>query len=80
MNDIQIDYVTLVEVMTEECQSLQSQLLAMKSKLRIYDKRLTEALYKVSELEKQSISSKQSQSKPSSRKKSVDTDVDGNEF
>ena len=36
MNDIQIDYATLVEVMTEECQSLQSQLLAMKSKLKIY--------------------------------------------
>jgi len=74
MNDIQIDYVTLVEVMTEECQSLQSQLLAMKSKLRIYDKRLTEALHKVSELEKQS------QSKSSSRKKSVNTDVGDNEF
>jgi len=80
MNNIQVDYATLVEVMTEECQSLQSQLLAMKSKLRIYDKLLTEALYKVSELESQSISSKQSQSKPSPRKKSVDTDVDGNEF
>ena len=74
MNDIQIDYATLVEVMTEECQSLQSQLLAMKSKLKIYDKHFTEALYKVSEFEKQS------QSKPSPRKKSVNTDVGDNEF
>lgn len=80
MNNIQVDYATLIEVMTEECQSLQSQLLAMKSKLRIYDKLLTEALYKVAELENQSISLKQSQSKPSPRKKSVNTDVDDNEF
>ena len=80
MNNIQVDYATLVEVMTEECQSLQSQLLAMKSKLRIYDKLLTEALHKASELESQSIASKQSQSKPVSRKKSVNTETDAGSF
>ena len=71
MNDIQVDYATLVEVMTVELNTYQSQLIALKAKLKIYDKELTEALNKVSELQKE---------KPATRKKSVNTDRDAGTY
>jgi len=71
MNDIQVDYATLVEIMTVELNTYQSQLIALKAKLKIYDKELTEALNKVSELQKE---------KPATRKKSVNTDRDAGTY
>mgnify|MGYP001274722194 CR=1 FL=1 len=71
MNDIPVDYATLVEVMTVELNTYQSQLIALKAKLKIYDKELTEALNKVSELQKE---------KPATRKKSVNTDRDAGTY
>ena len=71
MNDIQVDYATLVEIMTIELNTYQSQLIALKAKLKIYDKELTEALNKVSELQKE---------KPATRKKSVNTDRDAGTY
>ncbi len=67
MNDIQVDYATLVEIMTTELHNYQSQIIALKSKLKIYDKELTDALNKLSVLQ---------QEKPVSRKKSVNTEKD----
>ena len=67
MNEVQVDYALLVEVMTEELHSYQSQIIAMKAKIRAYDKALTEALNNASP-------------KPTSRKKSVDTDKDAGTF
>ena len=72
MNEIQVDYKTLVEVMTEECQTLQSQILALKARMKVYDKVLSEALDRASEYEKKL----DSQNKSASRKKSVNTDTD----
>ena len=46
MNDIQVDYATLVEIMTVELNTYQSQLIALKAKLKIYDRELTNALNK----------------------------------
>jgi|TARA_R100000027_G_C2246668_1_gene93428 hypothetical protein len=71
MNDIPVDYATLVEVMTVELNTYQSQLIALKAKLKIYDNELTEALNKVSELQKE---------KPATRKKSVNTDRDAGTY
>lgn len=71
MNDIQVDYATLIEIMTIELNTYQSQLIALKAKLKIYDKELTEALNKVSELQKE---------KPATRKKSVNTDRDAGTY
>lgn len=71
MNDIQVDYATLIEIMTVELNTYQSQLIALKAKLKIYDKELTEALNKVSELQKE---------KPATRKKSVNTDRDAGTY
>ena len=71
MNDIQVDYTTLIEIMTVELNTYQSQLIALKAKLKIYDKELTEALNKVSELQKE---------KPATRKKSVNTDRDAGTY
>jgi len=71
MNDIQIDYATLVEIMTNELHSYQSQIIALKAKLKIYDNELTAALDKVSVLQKE---------KPISRKKSVNTEKDSGTY
>ena len=71
MNDIQVDYATLVEIMTIELNTYQSQLVALKAKLKIYDRELTDALNKVSVLQKE---------KPVSRKKSVNTEKDSGTY
>lgn len=71
MNDIQVDYATLVEIMTVELNTYQSQLIALKAKLKIYDRELTNALNKVSVLQKE---------KPVSRKKSVNTEKDSGTY
>lgn len=71
MNDIQVDYATLVEIMTTELHSYQSQVIALKAKLKIYDRELTDALNKVSVLQKE---------KPVSRKKSVNTEKDAGTY
>lgn len=71
MNDIQVDYATLVEIMTVELNTYQSQLVALKAKLKIYDRELTNALNKVSVLQKE---------KPVSRKKSVNTEKDSGTY
>jgi hypothetical protein len=72
MNDIQVDYPTLVEIMTNELNSNQSQIIALKARLKVYDNALSEALNKISELE--------GKSKTPSRKKSVDTDSDAGTY
>jgi len=72
MNDIQVDYPTLVEVMTQEINNNQSQIVALKARLKAYDAALTEALDKVSVLE--------GKTKTTSRKKSVDTDGDAGTY
>lgn len=71
-NEIQVDYGTLVEVMKEELSNNINQILALKAQLRVFDSKLTEALDKVSELEKQP--------KSTSRKKSVNTETDTGSF
>lgn len=71
MNDIQVDYATLVEIMTTELHNYQSQMIALKAKIKIYDNELTEALNKVSVLQKE---------KPATRKKSVNTDRDAGSY
>lgn len=71
-NEIQVDYGTLVEVMKEELSNNLNQILALKAQLRVFDNKLTEALDKVSELEKQP--------KSTSRKKSVNTETDAGSF
>ena len=67
MNEVQVDYALLVEVMTEELHSYQSQIIALKARIRAYDKALTEALNNASP-------------KSTSRKKSVSTDKDGGSY
>ena len=67
MNEIQVDYALLIEVMTEELHSYQSQIIALKARIRAYDKALTEALNNASP-------------KSTSRKKAVDTAKDGGSF
>ena len=71
-NEIQVDYGTLVEVMKEELSNNLNQILALKAQLRVFDSKLTEALDKVSELEKQP--------KSTSRKKFVNTETDAGSF
>jgi len=71
MNDIQVDYATLVEIMTTELHSYQSQVIALKAKLKIYDNELTAALNKVDVIQKE---------KPTSRKKSVNTEKDAGSY
>lgn len=71
-NEIHVDYGTLVEVMKEELSNNLNQIIALKAQMRVLDKTLTEALERVSELEKQP--------KTTSRKKSVNTDTDGGDF
>lgn len=69
MNQIQVSYETLVEVMQEKLASQLSQIIALEAKIKVYDQELTKA------------SSNASQNKsPQSRKKSVDTDKDGRTF
>lgn len=71
-NEIQVDYGTLVEVMKEELFNNLNQILALKAQMRVLDNTLTETLKRVSELE--------NQPKSPSRKKSVNTDNDGESF
>lgn len=67
MNEVQVDYGTLVEVMTEELHSCQSQIIALKAKIKVLDRALTEALDNASP-------------KTTSRKKSVSTDKDSGSY
>lgn len=69
MNDVQVDYQTLVEVMQEKLSSYLNQIIALEARVRAYDKALTEALNSVSEPKK-----------PSSRKKSVDTETEAGDY
>jgi hypothetical protein len=69
MNQVQVDYVILVEVMQEKISSQLNQIVALEAKVRAYDKALTEALNSASEVKK-----------PSSRKKSVDTEEDAGTY
>lgn len=69
MNDVQVDYQTLVEVMQEKLSSYLNQIIALEARVRAYDKALTEALNNVSEPKK-----------PSSRKKSVDTETEAGDY
>lgn len=64
MNNVQVDYQTLVEIMQEKLSSYLNQIIALEARVRAYDKALTEALNNASEPKK-----------PSSRKKSVDTEI-----
>jgi hypothetical protein len=63
MNQIQVDYPLLVEVMQEKLSSQLLQIIALEARIKAYDKALTEALDNASEVKK-----------TNSRKKSVDTD------
>lgn len=69
MNQIQVSYETLVEVMQEKLASQLSQIIALEAKIKVYDQELTKALNNASQ-----------NKSPQSRKKSVDTDEDGGTF
>lgn len=69
MNDVQVDYQTLVEVMQEKLSSYLNQIIALEARVRAYDKALTEALNNTLEPKK-----------PSVRKKSVSTNEEGNTY
>ncbi len=69
MNQVQVDYALLVEVMTEKLSAQLSQIVALEARIRAYDKALTEALDNASEVKKSST-----------RKKPVDTGEDGGTF
>lgn len=75
--EVQVDYATLVEVMTEKMSSQLNQIVALEARIKCHEKTLKEALNNVSELEKalDNVSNKS----PSVRKKSVNTD-DGEKF
>lgn len=64
MNQIQVDYSILVEVMQEKISAQLNQIVALEARVRAYDNALTEALNKVSE---------PTIKKTSSRKKTVNT-------
>ena len=44
MNQIQVEYQTLVDVMQEKLSAQLSQIVALEARVRAYDKALTEAL------------------------------------
>jgi hypothetical protein len=69
MNQVQVDYALLVEVMTEKLSTQLSQIVALEARIRAYDKALTEALNNASEVKKSSP-----------RKKPVDIGEDGGTF
>ena len=64
MNQVQVDYALLVEVMTEKLSAQLYQIVALEARIKAYDKALTEALNNALEV------------KSTSRKKSVNTEQD----
>lgn len=69
--EVQVDYATLVEVLQGELSSQLNQIINYKATIKAYDKALTEALDKVSELES---------TKTTSRKKAVNTVKDAGTY
>jgi len=69
--EVQVDYATLVEVMQGKLSSQLNQIISLEAKVVAYDKALTEALDKVSELES---------TKTTSRKKAVNTVKDAGTY
>lgn len=67
--DVQVDYAILIETMQEKLASQLNQIIALESRIKAYDKALTEALNNASENKQQA-----------SRKKSVNTDKDADSF
>ena len=59
MNQVQVDYALLVEVMSEKLSAQLNQIVALEARVKAYDKALTEALNNAPE------------AKSTSRKKSV---------
>ena len=76
--DVQVDYATLVEVMTEKLSTQLSQIVALEARIKCHEKKLQETLDNVSELQKALDNA--STKSPSTRKKTVDTVKDGGEF
>jgi ferritin-like metal-binding protein YciE len=76
--DVQVDYATLVEVMTEKLSTQLSQIVALEARIKCHEKKLQETLDNVSELQKALDNA--SKKSPSTRKKTVDTVKDGGEF
>lgn len=68
MNQIQVDYALLVEVMSEKLSAQLNQIVALEARVKAYDKALTEALNNAPEV------------KSTSRKKSVPTDQDAGSY
>lgn len=68
MNQVQVDYALLVEVMSEKLSAQINQIVALEARIKAYDKALTEALNNAHEV------------KSTSRKKSVNTDQDAGSF
>lgn len=68
MNQVQVDYALLVEVMSEKLSAQLNQIVALEARVKAYDKALTEALDNAPEV------------KSSSRKKSVSTDQDAGSY
>jgi hypothetical protein len=64
MNQIQVDYALLVDVMSEKLSTQLNQIVALEARVKAYDKALTEALNNAPEV------------KPAPRKKSANTDSD----
>jgi hypothetical protein len=68
MNQVQVDYALLVEVMTEKLSAQLNQIVALEARIKAYDKALAEALNNAPEV------------KSTSRKKSVNTDQDDGSY
>ena len=68
MNQVQVDYALLVEVMSEKLSAQLNQIVALEARVKAYDKALTEALNNAPE------------AKSSSRKKSVNTEQDAGTY
>ena len=68
MNQVQVDYALLVEVMSEKLSAQLNQICCIRSKIKAYDKALTEALNNAPE------------AKTPSRKKSVNTEQDAGTY
>lgn len=68
MNQVQVDYALLVEVMSEKLSAQLNQIVALEARVKAYDKALTEALNNAPEV------------KSTSRKKSVSTDQDAGSY
>jgi hypothetical protein len=72
MNNVQVDYAILVEVMQEKISAQINQIVALEARIKAYDIALTEALNNASE--------KLHDKKTITRKKSVNTDEDNGTF